>query len=214
MSNLILSRKSPLEEWVYGYLKKLSKGGSKKSEARFIEKAINDISTVLADPCCAGFPKIAVTPFDNELTRAISAVLQTGATTRPTRKQSLLRILDNLNDVLYGDCCTGLTTVVFETVNPLQVQLQFKDLITGGIIGSTSLSSGATQVISLPAKYFGDTAFVQVLLVVNVSQTSLLTVQKILPSSTTIINATSLTGLFSAPFAEGINEASIITKGS
>lgn len=154
-----------LETWIRGYLKKLSKTFNRRSDAKFIEKAIMLINIVFGHPCCDDPENVVnlITPNDNELTHTVKQLLQRDKIIRREYRLSLFRILDLLNDVLYGKCCVDTVTVSFTspTVSTGSI-LQLNDIVTGDLILSTVITEGSVQTFQVPAKYFGEAALIQV----------------------------------------------------
>jgi hypothetical protein len=164
-----------LEVWTKGYLQKLSKSFNRRSEAKYIEKAIMMVNIVFGEPCCSDPENLInlITPNDNTLTHTFRQLLHKEKITRREYRLSLLRILDMLNHRLYGDCCDQTITFTYEGVSPANVTAQFFDLVTGDPLFATTISGGTVQQFVLPAKYFGAASLIQVQLTVSVAPPSL-----------------------------------------
>lgn len=163
-----------LELWIDAYLKKLSKTFNRRSEAKFIEKSIMMINIIFGQPCCSDPENVItlITPNDNTLTHTVRQLLQKDKIVRRDYRLSLFRILNRLNNVLYGECCDGSLTITYEGVAPSGVTAQFFDVISGDVIFSTTTIGGIVQQASIPAKYFGAAALIGVQLTILSSPSS------------------------------------------
>src|SRR5580692_467859 len=112
----IRPNETALEFWVQAYLKKLSKSFNRRSEEKYIQKAIMMINIVFGAPCCFDPVNVVnlITPNDNTLTHTVRQLLQPDKIIRRDYRLSLFRILDILNDRLYGECCTDTLTITYE----------------------------------------------------------------------------------------------------
>lgn len=158
-----------IEIWIDAYLKKLSKTFNRRSEAKFIEKAIMRINIVFGQPCCSDPENFVtlITPNENALTRTVRQLLQPDKIVRREYRLSLFRILNRLNNILYGQCCDAPVTVIYTGgAIPADVTVSFSDLVTGDLIFSTTTTGADTQSLSVPAKYFGAAALIQVTMTV------------------------------------------------
>jgi len=159
-----------LETWIRAYLKqKLSKTFNRRAEAKFIEKAIMLINIVFGHPCCDDPENVVnlITPNDNDLTHTVKQLLQRDKIIRREYRLSLFRILDLLNNFLYGECCTTEITVNYSGgAEASGVTAQFYDLVSGDFIFSTTSVGGASQSVFVPSKYFGAAALISVQLTV------------------------------------------------
>jgi hypothetical protein len=159
-----------LEIWIRGYLKqKLSKTFNRRAEAKFIEKAIMLINIVFGHPCCDDPENVVnlITPNDNDLTHTVRQLLHRDKIIRREYRLSLFRILDLLNDFLYGECCTTEITLNYSGgAEASGVTAQFYDLVTGDFIFSTTSAGGVSQSALVPSKYFGAAALISVQLTV------------------------------------------------
>jgi hypothetical protein len=176
-----------IEIWIAAYLKKLSKTFNRRAEAKFIEKAIMRINLVFGHPCCddpENFVNL-ITPNENTLTHTVRQLLQRDKLIRRDYRLSLFRILNNLNNVLYGQCCDAPVTVNFTGgALPANVLVTFTDLVTGAFITSTLTTGTDTQSALVPAKYFGGAALISVqMTIINA------------PGSTNTFQLTDATGL-------------------
>jgi hypothetical protein len=164
-----------IETWTKAYLQKLSKSYNYRSEAKFIEKAIMMVNIVFGQPCCSDPENLInlITPNDNQLTHTFRQLLQKDKLVRREYRLSLLRILDMLNDSLYGKCCDQTVTFTFDGVSTANATAQFFDLVTGDLIFSTAISGATVQQFSVPAKYLGAAALVKVQLTVYVAPAAL-----------------------------------------
>ena len=154
-----------LETWIRNYVKQyFSKTFNRRSEAKFIEKAIMMINIIFGHPCCDDPENVItlITPNDNLLTHTVRQLLQRDKIVRRDYRLSLFRILDLLNNALYGECCTESLTITYEGVSPSGVTAQFTDIVTGDLIFSTTTIGGNVQAIQVPKKYFGSAALIQV----------------------------------------------------
>lgn len=158
-----------IEIWIDGYLKKLSKTFNRRAEAKFIEKAIMRINLVFGQPCCSDPENFVtlITPNENALTRTVRQLLQPDKIVRREYRLSLFRILNKLNNVLYGQCCDAPVSVIYTGgALPANVTVSFSDLVTGDLIFSTTTTGADTQSLSVPAKYFGAAALIKVTMTV------------------------------------------------
>lgn len=164
-----------LEVWTKGYLKRLSKSFNRRAEAKYIEKAIMMVNIIFGQPCCSDPENFInlITPNDNQLTHTFRQLLQKDKIVRREYRLSLLRILDMLNDRLYGDCCNQTVTFTYDGVSPANVTAQFFDLVTGDPLFVTTISGGTVQSFVLPAKYFGAASLIRVQLTVSIAPPSL-----------------------------------------
>lgn len=164
----------PLEQFVIGYLKRITSTSNKNSELKFMEKSIALINQFLGIPCC--YPDAVgslITPHDNQLTITIKAAITNNSTIRRGFLLSLKRIVNLLNFYLYS-CCTENTVITFAgAALPANYVLTFTDLVTGALIYQTSTDGTSPITATLPAQYFGPAAAVQVCLnVVNYQSTT------------------------------------------
>lgn len=98
--------KSQLEIFVETYLKSLKSHLIRKSDRKYIQKAINMITAITTDsPCCSSPTEIInlFTPFDNKLTNTVRVFL-TGIDRRKY-KQSIERTISLLNNSILSPCC-------------------------------------------------------------------------------------------------------------
>jgi len=153
-----------IEVWTKAYLQKLSKSYNTRSEAKFIEKAIMMVNIIFGQPCCSDPENFInlITPNDNQLTHTFRQLLQKDKLVRREYRLSLFRVLDMLNDRLYGKCCDGVVTFDYSGVNPSGVTAQFYDLVTGDLIFATNPTGPDVQQFTVPAKYFGAAALIQI----------------------------------------------------
>jgi hypothetical protein len=152
---------TPLEQFVIGYLKKITSTSNSQGEYKFLEKSIALINKFLGLPCCLTNPSNynLITPNDNQLTNTIRTTLLNNKVIRRGFLISLKRILDRLEFALYG-CCTLTSQFLFMgSFSPADVTVSLKDEATGVVLFTTNLID-ISQSVTLPAKYFGPNAFI------------------------------------------------------
>lgn len=119
--------KSQLEIFVETYLKSLKSHLVKRSDRKYIQKAINMIIAITTDsPCCTN-PDDTIelfTPFDNKLTSTVSELLQ--KIDRRRHKQSIERTLNLLRNILVSTCCNlqPINVVIDSSCSPTPVSLK------------------------------------------------------------------------------------------
>lgn len=179
-----------IETWIEGYLKLVSSGNRLREERKFIEKAIIMINKVFGHPCCDNPTSIIDfgTPYDNQLTNTIRNLIINGNIIRRSFRLSLQRILDILNDYLYG-CCTNVLTINYlGGLSPTTVLMEVYDIVSGDLIYTTTALGGFIQTISLPSKYFGPAALVKVCLT-NITPPPGITTNKLSDTSGVLVSA-------------------------
>ena len=183
-----------IEIWTKAYLQKLSKSNNTRSEAKYIEKAIMMVNVVFGQPCCSDPENLInlITPNDNQLTHTFRQLLQKDKLVRREYRLSLFRILDMLNDKLYGECCDNVVTFNYAGVSPSGVTAQFYDLVSGDLIFFTNPSGPSIQQFTIPAKYFGAAALIQIKLTVAAAPSGIHTYELTDQSGEVYINTAQL----------------------
>jgi hypothetical protein len=155
----------PLEQFVIGYLKRITSTSNKNSEIKFIEKSIALINQYLGIPCCyPGSVGSLITPHDNQLTITIKSAITNNSAIRRFFLLSLKRIVNLLNFYLYS-CCTDNLVITFAGgAIPANYVLTITDLVSGDLIYQTLTTATSPITVALPAQYFGPAAAVQVCL--------------------------------------------------
>ena len=122
------------------------------------------VNIIFGQPCCSDPENFInlITPNDNQLTHTFRQLLQKDKLVRREYRLSLFRVLDMLNDRLYGKCCDGVVTFDYSGVNPSGVTAQFYDLVTGDLIFATNPTGPDVQQFTVPAKYFGAAALIKI----------------------------------------------------
>lgn len=145
---------TPLEQFVIGYLKRITSTSNFSGEFKYLEKSVALINKFLGFPCCLedAATYTLITPNDNQLTNMIRTTLLNNKVIRRGFLLSLHRILDRLNFALYS-CCTLESEIIFSSANPANVRITLTDAITGDLLAETNLVD-SNQVFLLPAKYF------------------------------------------------------------
>jgi hypothetical protein len=164
-----------IEIWTKAYLQKLTKSNNTRAEAKYIEKAIMMVNILFGEPCCSDPENVInlITPNDNQLTHTFRQLLQKDKIVRREYRLSLFRILDMLNDRLYGDCCDNVVTFNYSGVSPSGITAQFYDLVSGDFIFATTSTGSSIQEFTIPAKYFGAAALIQIKLSITTPPPSL-----------------------------------------
>lgn len=99
-------RKSQLEIFVETYLKSLKSHLVRRSDRKYIQKAINMIIAITAgSPCClVGTSSIDLfTPYDNKLTNTVRVLIN--ELDRRKWKQSIARTIKLLENSIFINCC-------------------------------------------------------------------------------------------------------------
>lgn len=158
--------RKPIEALVDGYLRLVTSGNRLRQERKFIEKAIVIINTIFGHPCCDN-PSSEIdliTPYDNQLTTSLKNILTNNAIIRRSFRLALMRILDRLNDYLYG-CCTETLTFNFPAgILGTLLQVQVIDSVSGKLIYTTTVQNNTVQTVVLSQKYFGPGGSVKICL--------------------------------------------------
>lgn len=183
---------SALEEFVIGYLKRITSTSNKNSEIKFLEKAIALINQFLGIPCCyPGSVGSLITPHDNQLTIYIKSQITNNSVIRRGFLLSLKRIIRLLNFYLYS-CCTQSLTITFAGgALPANYGLIITDIVTGNLVYQTSTLDSSPIIVDLSQQYFGPAAAVKVCL-------------NIINYSGSVVNLTNDSGLVVTANASGI----------
>lgn len=98
-------RRSNIEMFVEAWLKKLRNVSNKRSERKYVEKAITLLTAYNTQACCEDIPEpMEFARQDNDLTEYIKKTLG-GSFDRRKYRQSLDRAIEQLTFFLEDPCC-------------------------------------------------------------------------------------------------------------